>query len=140
MLFSVQEIDHVGIAVPSIPEAVEHYRRLHGLQVELRETVVSQATEVAFLDIPGSTIELLAPINGSGAVQKFLVSRGPGIHHICYAVADIDLALKHYAALGVRLIDHQARPGARNTRIAFLHPKDCSGVLTELCEYTKQAM
>ena len=81
-------------------------------------------------------IELLFPTAEDSVISKFLNNHGPGLHHVCYRVADIEASLKSYAEKGYKLIDVEPRPGAHGTRIAFLHPKSLGGVLTELCEYT----
>ena len=134
-----QQLDHVGIAVTDLDASIAFYQRSFGFTVELRESVPSQNVEVAFLGLPGTKIELLAPLSESSSLTKFLKTRGPGLHHICYRVADIRKELARLKALGHVLIDESPRPGAHHSLIAFVHPKSCEGVLTELCEYPPMA-
>jgi len=128
-------LDHIGIAVPNLDTSIAFYQRSFGLAVELREKVPSQKVELAFLALPGTRLELLMPTAPESAIGKFLQSHGPGMHHVCYRVRDIRAELHRLQSLGHKLIDETPRPGAHNTLIAFLHPKGCEGVLTELCEY-----
>lgn len=125
-------IAHIGIAVASIPEAVAFYRDVLGLAPGHPETADGATiVSVSFGDVH---IELLEPKNPDSPVAKFLAKRGPGIHHICYRVGDLDAALARCKAAGYRLIDETPRRGAGGRRIAFLHPKTTNGVLLELTE------
>jgi methylmalonyl-CoA/ethylmalonyl-CoA epimerase len=126
-------IDHLGVAVASIDEALAVYRAL-GLVEEKRETVESQKVVAAFLPVGESRIELLEPTSPDSAVAKFLAKRGGGIHHVCFAVEDLDTALADLAAKGFRLIHREGVPGAGGKRVAFLHPEAGGGVLIELSE------
>lgn len=128
-------LDHIGYAVTSLEDSIEFYRKTFGYQLELREEIKSQQVELAFLKLQNTKIELLMPTAPESKLQKFLDQRGPGLHHVCYRVSDIRKSLKELEQKGIRLIDREPRPGAHNTMIAFLHPKDTQGVLTELCEY-----
>lgn len=128
-------LDHVGIAVHDIDSALEEYRVKFGFILDSREVIPSQKVEVAFIRLPNTLIELLAPQDGSSPLAKFLAKRGPGMHHLCYRVENIETELEHLTQAGVEVIDRIPRPGAHRTRIAFLHPKSTGGVLTELCEY-----
>ncbi len=130
----MKRIDHIGVAVPSIEEAIPFYRDVLGLEFEGEEVVEEQRARVAFLAIGESRIELLEPTSDESPIAAFLRKRGPGIHHIAYECADLDARLESLARDGVRLIDRRARRGAHGMRIAFLHPKGSEGVLTELCE------
>lgn len=127
-------IDHIGIAVADLDAAIGEYQKNFGFAVDLRESVASQNVELAFLRLPNILLELLMPTSDTNAVAKFLKSRGPGLHHICYRVPDIRAELTRLEGLGFQLIDKQPRPGAHNSLIAFIHPKSTGGVLTELCE------
>lgn len=127
-------IDHIGIAVTSLEQSIESYKRNFGFSLDLRESVPTQKVEVAFLRLPNTLIELLMPTAEDSTLAKFLKTRGPGLHHICYLVPDIRAELKRLAGLGLQLIDKEPRPGAHNSLIAFIHPKSTDGVLTELCE------
>ena len=128
-------VDHIGIAVYSIDEALPLYRRTMGVEVDIREFVTSQGVEVAFLKLPNTMIELIAPTSPESKLQKFLDKRGPGFHHICYRVDNLEAELSRLKGLGMKLLDETPRPGAHHTRIAFIHPESFGGVLTELCEY-----
>ena len=129
-------VDHIGIAVTDLSQAIHHYAAAAGTVVTLRETLESQGVELAFLNTGGCKLELLAPLRADSTLAKFLNSRGPGLHHVCYRVADIEAELRRLAASGHQLIDSTPRPGADSTRIAFISPKSFLGVLTELCEYS----
>jgi methylmalonyl-CoA/ethylmalonyl-CoA epimerase len=131
-------LDHVGIAVRSIDEALLEYRNNFGFALDSREEVRSQGVEVAFIKLPNTLIELLAPLHEESTLAKFIQKRGPGLHHLCYRVDDIEHELARLLAAGVHLIDKIPRSGAHRTRIAFLHPKSTGGVLTELCEHPQQ--
>jgi methylmalonyl-CoA/ethylmalonyl-CoA epimerase len=130
-------VDHIGIAVANLSQAIELYATTAGATVTLRETLESQGVELAFLNTGGCKLELLAALRADTPLGKFLGSRGPGLHHICYKVDDIEGELARLAACGHQLIDSVPRPGAGGTRIAFISPKSFLGVLTELCEYSR---
>jgi len=125
-------IAHIGVAVPDLDEALRFYREILGLTPEAPE-VVDGATIVA-LPFGDTQVELLAPVSTDGPIAKFLDRRGPGIHHICLRVPDLDAALIRCQELGYRLIDEQPRTGHGGHRIAFLHPKSTAGILLELTE------
>ena len=127
------KIDHLGVAVASIDEALAVYRAL-GLAETKREEVPSQKVVVAFLPVGESRIELLQPTAGDSPVAKFLAKRGGGIHHVCFAVEDLDAALEDLSRRGFRLIHREAVPGADGKRVAFLHPEAGHGVLIELSQ------
>ena len=138
-MIKVKRIDHVAIAVGDRDEAGTRLQTLFGLGEEAREHVVAQATDVLFLGCglqdgagAGASIELIAPAGNPG-LQRFLDKRGPGLHHVCFEVDDLDGALASLKAAGVPLIDEVPRPGARGHRVAFLHPAGTGGVLFELC-------
>lgn len=129
-------VDHVGIAVTDLDAAIATYSAQAGTTVTLRERVDSQGVELVFLNTPGTKIELLAATSPTSAIAKFLNTRGPGLHHICYKVTSITDELQRLSQMGVRLIDTVPRPGAAHSSIAFLHPSSFCGVLTELAEYS----
>ena len=136
-MIKVKRIDHVAIAVAERDAAAASLSALFGLETGAREHVASQATDVAFLHPHGSqqgeaALELCAP-RGNAALDRFLARRGPGLHHVCFAVEDLPAALAALKAAGVRLIDETPRPGARGHDVAFLHPDSTGGVLFELC-------
>lgn len=125
-------IAHVGIAVPDIGAALAFYRDVLGLEPHPPET--ADGATIVSLPFGESGVELLAPRDADGPIARFLAKRGPGIHHVCYRVADLDAALAACRAAGYRLIDETPRAGAGGCRIAFLHPKATAGILLELTE------
>ncbi len=125
-------IAHVGVAVPDLDLALAFYRDVLGLEAHAPE-VADGATIVA-LPFGDAEVELLAPLEPESPIARFLAQRGPGIHHICYRVADLDAALEACRAAGYRLIDEIPRLGAGGRRIAFVHPKATAGILLELTE------
>ena len=127
-------IEHIGIAVNSIEQAIPYYENILGLKCYAVEEVKDQKVKTAFFKIGQTKLELLESTDPEGPIGKFLASRGEGIHHIAFAVKDIEECLKHAADQGIRLIDQQPRKGAEGLDIAFLHPKSTFGVLTEFCE------
>ena len=127
-------IDHVGVAVDDLDEAVALYSERLGMPVEHRETVEEQGIEAVLLGVGEGHIELLRPLEAESPVGRFLDRNGPGLHHVAYETNDIQSALDAARAAGLRLIDEGPRTGIRNSRVAFLHPKSTGGVLTELVE------
>lgn len=125
-------IAHVGIAVPDLDTALSFYRDVLGLEPHPPEQADGAA--IVALSFGESDVELLAPLAPDTPIGKFLAKRGPGIHHICYRVPDLDAALAACRAAGYRLIDEEPRPGAGGRRIAFVHPKTTAGILLELTE------
>jgi methylmalonyl-CoA/ethylmalonyl-CoA epimerase len=128
------KINHIGVAVTNIEEALPYYRDQLHMNYEGCEEVAEQKVKVAFLQIGESRIELLEPTDDDSPVAGFLKKNGPGVHHIAYEVEDLIGALQDLEAQGVRLIDKEPRNGAHGTKIAFVHPKSSGGVLTELCQ------
>jgi methylmalonyl-CoA epimerase len=127
-------IDHIGVAVADLDEAVALYSERLGMPVQHRETVEAQGVEAVLLGVGDSHVELLRPLGPETAVGRFLERNGPALHHVAYGTEDIDSALEEVRAAGLRLIDEQPRTGIRNSRVAFVHPKSTGGVLTELVE------
>jgi methylmalonyl-CoA/ethylmalonyl-CoA epimerase len=127
-------IDHIGVAVEDIDAAIELYRQTFEMELAHRETVSSQGVEAVLLDVGEGHVELLRPLGPETAVGKFLARKGPGLHHVAYAVEDIDATLARLSAAGLELIDSEARVGIRGSRVAFLHPRSTGGVLTEIVE------
>jgi methylmalonyl-CoA/ethylmalonyl-CoA epimerase len=130
-------IDHIGVAVEDLEAALALYERSFEMELAHRETVESQGVEAVLLDVGEGHVELLRPLGPDTAVGKFLASKGSGLHHVAYAVADIDATLERLAAAGLELIDGEARVGIRQSRVAFLHPRSTGGVLTEIVEPAK---
>jgi methylmalonyl-CoA/ethylmalonyl-CoA epimerase len=127
-------IDHIGVAVEDIDAAIALYRDSFEMELAHRETVESQGVEAVLLDVGEGHVELLAPLGPDTPVGKYMAKNGAGLHHVAYAVDDIDGALKGIAAAGVQLIDSEPRVGIRGSRVAFLHPRSTGGVLTEIVE------
>lgn len=130
-------IEHLGVAVTDLEAALELYRERFDLVVHHHEIIEDQGVEAVALQVGESLVELLRPIRDDSPVARFLAERGPGIHHVAYAVDDIDEALARLRDQGVRLVDERPRRGVGGKRIAFLHPKGTLGVLTELVEPAK---
>ncbi len=127
-------IDHIGVAVEDLDEAIALYGDRLGMPLQHRETVEEQGVEAVLLGVGDSHVELLRPLGPDTAVGKFLERSGPGLHHVAYGTDDIDSALDAVRGAGLRLIDERPRTGIRGSRVAFLHPKSTGGVLTELVE------
>lgn len=132
-----RHIEHIGIAVKSLNQAIPFYERLLGVACYATEEVADQEVRTAFFKIGATKIELLESTSADGPIAKFIEKRGEGFHHIAYAVDDIEGALAELADIGVQLLDHAPRKGAEGLMIAFLHPKSTQGVLTELCSKAK---
>jgi methylmalonyl-CoA/ethylmalonyl-CoA epimerase len=127
-------IEHIGIAVRSLDEAIPFYENVFGLKCYAVEEVKEQKVKTAFFMVGQTKIELLESTDPEGPIGKFIEKKGEGIHHMAFAVKDLETRLKEAEAKGVRLVDQNARKGAEGLDIAFLHPKSTFGVLTELCE------
>jgi methylmalonyl-CoA/ethylmalonyl-CoA epimerase len=127
-------IEHIGIAVTNLENAIVLYEKVFGLKCYKIEEVADQKVRTAFLMIGDTKIELLESTDPEGPIGKFIDKRGEGVHHIAFAVSNLEDHLKHAEEQGVRLIDHKPRKGAEGLDIAFLHPKSTSGVLIEICE------
>lgn len=130
----ISHIEHIGIAVKSLDEAIPFYENVLGLKCYNVEEVKDQKVKTAFFKVGQTKIELLESTDDEGPIGKFLEKRGEGVHHIAYAVENIEDQLKVAEENGIRLIDKTPRKGAEGLDIAFLHPKSTFGVLTELCE------
>lgn len=125
-------IDHVGIAVEDLDAAIAVYGAQFEMEIQHREIIEEQGVEAVLLEIGEGHIELLKPLGPDTPVGKFIAKKGTGMHHVAYAVADVDAELARLIAAGVRVIDETPRVGIRGSRIAFLHPASTGGVLTEL--------
>ena len=130
-MIKIKRVDHVGIAVKDTVEALPFYRLLE-LQVAATEDLSARGLKIAFLPAGECKVELLEPTRPDSTVGKFLEKRGEGIHHIAFAVEDIDGAVKELLAAGVQMIDQAPRPGGGGHRVAFIHPDSAHGVLVEL--------
>lgn len=129
----ISHIEHIGIAVNSLDEAIPFYEEVLGLKCYAVEEVKDQKVKTAFFMVGQTKIELLETTDPEGPIGKFLEKRGQGVHHIAYAVDDVDSSLNELENKGIRLIDRKSRKGAEGLNIGFLHPKSTLGVLTELC-------
>ena len=127
-------IDHIGVAVEDLDGALKLYEETFEMPLAHRETVEEQGVEAVLLDVGEGHVELLRPLGPQTAVGKYLERKGPGLHHVAYAVDDIDAALRALSGAGFELIDSEARVGIRGSRVAFLHPRSTGGVLTEIVE------
>ncbi|MGH2975464.1 MAG: methylmalonyl-CoA epimerase [Solirubrobacterales bacterium] len=127
-------IDHIGVAVEDIEAAIGLYEESFGMELGLRETVEEQGVEAALMNVGESHVELMAPTAPDTPVGKFLAKRGAGLHHVAYAVDDIDSTLERIAAAGIELIDAKARLGIGGSRVAFLEPRSTGRVLIEIVE------
>jgi methylmalonyl-CoA/ethylmalonyl-CoA epimerase len=125
-------VAHVGVAVTSLSEALPFYRDLLGLPVTPAET--ADGATIVVVTLGGTRIELLEASDPDGPIARFLAKRGPGIHHLCLRVRDLDATLARCRAAGYRLIDETPRPGARGRRVAFIHPEATAGILLELTD------
>ena len=130
----LEKIDHVGIAVEDLDESIKIYSDLFGKSPDELCSLESEKVKIAFFDVGESSVELLEPTSSDSLIAKFLKKKGPGIHHICYRVNDLELAKNNLLAKGYRCIDEVPRKGAHNTKVCFFHPKDFGGVLVELSE------
>lgn len=131
---SERALDHVGIAVQSLDEAIPVFESITGGKGYGRETVESQGVEIVFVGSGAGRVELLAPTRADSPVGKFLAKRGPGMHHLCYRVPDVAAALAEFEGEGYELIDREPRTGGHGHRVSFLHPRSTAGVLVELVE------
>jgi methylmalonyl-CoA/ethylmalonyl-CoA epimerase len=132
-------IDHVGVAVSDLDSATALYVGTLGMPMAHRERIESQGVEAALLDVGDGHVELLQPLGADTAVGKFIERRGEGLHHVAYAVEDIEATLERLRGAGLELIDEQPRVGIRGSRVAFVHPKATGSVLTEIVEPAEEA-
>ncbi|MCA1745524.1 MAG: methylmalonyl-CoA epimerase [Bacteroidales bacterium] len=131
-------IEHIGIAVKNLEEAIAFYEKVYGLECYAVEEVAEQKVKTAFFMVGQTKIELLESTDPEGPIGKFIEKKGEGIHHLAFAVNDLQKSLDETAEKGVKLIDQSPRKGAEGLNIAFMHPKSTFGVLTELCEHPEE--
>ena len=131
-------IEHIGIAVKSLDEAIPFYENVFGLKCYAVEEVAEQKVKTAFFMVGQTKIELLESTDPEGPIGKFIEKKGEGIQHLAFAVENLQEGLNETAEKGVKLIDQSPRKGAEGLNIAFLHPKSTFGVLTELCEHPEE--
>jgi methylmalonyl-CoA epimerase len=127
-------IDHIGVATDDLDGAIALYEGTLGMPVAHRETVESQGVEAVLLDVGEGHVELLRPLGPDTPVGKYLEKKGPGLHHVAYAVDDIEGVLGSLKEAGIEMIDTEPRVGIRESRVAFVHPRSTGGVLTEIVE------
>lgn len=128
----IQALDHVGMVVSDLDEAVRTYERLFGAELELRETLDAQGVEAAMLRLGAGRIELIAPTRDDTGVARFLAKRGPGMHHLAVEVEDVGAALAELEAAGASLVDPRPQQGLGGREVAFVHPESVHGVLVEV--------
>ena len=132
---NISHIEHLGIAVKSLDEAIPYYENILGMKCYSIEEVADQKVKTAFFKVGQTKLELLEPTSDESPIAKFIEKRGEGIHHLAFAVEDgVANALAEMEGKGARLIDKAPRKGAEGLNIAFIHPKSTHGVLTEFCE------
>ena len=131
----IKRLDHIAIAVPDLDAALQRFVTDMGLELAGQEDVPTQSTSTAFLPIEGTQIELIHPMNGEGPVAAYLEKRGGGLHHLCFETDDIDSDMARLKDKGYRFLSDSPQPGAHGTRVVFIHPKSCGGVLIELAEH-----
>lgn len=131
---NLTHIEHIGIAVKSLEISIPYWEKVFGLKCYAVEEVIDQKVKTAFFMVGQTKIELLESTDPESPIGKYIEKKGEGIHHIAFAVTDIENALAETEANGVQLIDKASRKGAEGMNIGFLHPKSTFGVLTELCE------
>lgn len=131
---NLSHIEHIGIAVKNMDETIKFYEEILGLKCYAVEEIKDQKVKTAFFQIGQTKIELLESTDPEGPIGKFIEKRGEGIHHIAYAAKELEFSIEELKSKGIKLIDEKPRKGAEGLNIAFLHPKDTFGVLTELCE------
>ena len=132
---SIKRIDHIAILVEEIEAALAFWRDTLGFQLDHLEEIPDQQAEVAFIPVGESELELVQPTTDDSGMARYLKKRGPGIHHICFEVDDLDACLAQLKEKGVRLINPEPVPGAEGKIVAFIHPESTGGVLVELCEW-----
>jgi methylmalonyl-CoA/ethylmalonyl-CoA epimerase len=133
----LKKINHIAIAVSDIEESAKFYQNVLGLSLSDVEVVPAQKTRAGFFRIGEMNIELVQPSETDSPLVKFLETKGQGIHHICFEVDDVEAEVSTFLEKGATMVDQKPRPGAHQTKVAFVHPKSSSGVLIELCELPK---
>jgi methylmalonyl-CoA/ethylmalonyl-CoA epimerase len=131
---NIKSINHVAVVVDDMEKALSFWRDALGMEVHELRDVPAEKSKVAFLPLAGSEVELVMPTSEDSGIAKYLAKRGPGMHHICLEVDNIEEILSQLRSKGVRLINEEARTGADGKKYAFIHPESTSGVLVELYE------
>jgi methylmalonyl-CoA/ethylmalonyl-CoA epimerase len=130
----IEQLDHVGIVVDDLEASIAMYQEKFNMQDPYREVLEDQHVEVVLFDVGPNHVELLRPLHPDTSCGRFLEKRGPGVHHIAYAVKDIRASLAELIASGMNVLDPEPRPGVRNSQVAFIHPRSVGGVLTEIIQ------
>ena len=130
----IEQLDHVGIVVDDLEAAIALYAEKFNVVDPYREVLEEQHVEVVLFDVGPNHIELLSPLHPDTSCGRFLEKRGPGVHHVAYAVKDIRASLAELIASGMNVLDPEPRQGVRNSQVAFIHPKSVGGVLTEIIQ------
>ena len=130
----MKKINHIGVAVYSLDDSVEIFKKILNIKPSKKETVESEGVETIFFNLGESKIELISSLSKVNAISKYLSKKSEGIHHICIEVDDIDSEVKRIISNGIRVLNEKPKSGADNKKICFLHPKDTCGVLIELSE------
>ena len=133
----IKRINHIAVAVNNLEETAKFYQNMLGLNLSGVEVVAGQKTKAGFFKIGESNIELVQPTEPDSPLVKFLETKGQGIHHICFEVDDVEAEIKDLLEKGATMVDQKPRPGAHQTKVAFVHPKSSNGVLIELCQLPK---
>ncbi|MFP6805641.1 MAG: methylmalonyl-CoA epimerase [Pseudomonadales bacterium] len=128
-------LDHIAIAVPDLKKSISRFLDDFGLTYEGTQDVEQAGTSTAFFPLDGTSIELVHPLDGKGPLVQYLEKRGPGLHHICFRSDNLDADIERLKGKGYRFLSDEPSTGAHNTRVIFIHPKSCDGVLIELNEY-----
>ena len=131
---SLESIDHIGIAVEDLEQSIKIYSDLFGKIPDDLCVLESEKVKIAFFDVGSSSVELLQATSEDSPIAKYIEKKGPGIHHICYRVENLEYSMKDLVSKGYRCIDSIPRSGAHNTKVCFFHPKDFGGVLVELSQ------
>ena len=130
----ITALDHIAIAVPDLERAIRRFMEDFGLPFAGREDVAEAQTRTAFFPLPPTRIELVHPLEGRGAIARYLEKRPGGLHHLCFRSDDLDADVARLKGLGYEFITDQPQPGAHGCRVIFIHPRSCDGVLIELSE------
>jgi methylmalonyl-CoA/ethylmalonyl-CoA epimerase len=128
----ITALDHIAIAVPDLEVAIKRFMEDFGLNYKGTEDVPSQKTSTAFFPLPETSIELVHPINGEGPIASYIEKKGPGLHHLCFRSDDLEADIEHLRAKGYQFLSDTPTDGAHNSKVIFIHPKSCGGVLIEL--------
>jgi methylmalonyl-CoA/ethylmalonyl-CoA epimerase len=132
IVVQIKRIDHIAIVVDNIESALGFWRDALGLELDHLQDVPEQNSKIAFLPVQDTEIELVMPTTTDSGISRYLEKRGPGMHHVCLEVEDIDMALQHLRSKGIRLINDSPQPGSGGKKYAFIHPESTYGVLVEL--------